>query len=199
MKANLHALSQSLGLSPTTADLQAASEKRQQDLVAARQNTQDMTVARDAAYDTGTPAAIQKATAALADAEITEGKAQLAWAASQRTLAASLEAEQSKTKQAARAALSKATATYDKAAIALDDLALQMAKHAATIDAQYSAFNESRSAGAGGYFTPVSGSTLAKLALDRAVAAQAGEWIESRPSAKDAAARVVGAVMAVTA
>ncbi len=195
-KTDLRALAQTVGLIPSLPEAQAAAEMRRQALTDTQGAVEAARVALDAAHDAGAPAAdITKAEATLADARLTADRAQLAYSAAERRLYAAKESEADNLKTAAGAALSKATATYDNAAAAIDALAEQMAEQVEIINKQYEQFNIARRDGVAGVFVPVTGATLASLALERSIAAQAGGWTGNRPSASEAAARVTGAVM----
>ena len=189
------AVAETVGLIPSLSDATKAAEERRQALTDAQQAVEAARVNLDSLHDAGAAAGdITKAEAALSDSRLTADRAQLSAAAAERRLAAALEDEQSKTKQAARSALSKASATYDKAAAEIDRLATLIAAQVEIINKQYEAFNIARTAGVAGLYMPVTGATLATLAIERAIAAQAGQYIGSRPSATEAAARVTGAV-----
>jgi hypothetical protein len=194
LKQKVRQAAETIGLVPTLAEAEAA-EQRRQTLTKAQAAVEAARVNLDSLHDAGAPAAdISKAEAALADAQITADRAQLSAAAAERRLAAALEDEQSKTKQAARSALSKSTATYDKAAAEIDRLAVLIAAQVEIINKQYEAFNVARTAGVAGLYMPVTGATLATLAIERAIAAQAGQYTDNKPSASEAGARVTGAV-----
>jgi hypothetical protein len=182
-------------LAPTMADAQAAAERRRQDLTSAQQAVDAAGAALDAEHDKGTSASIQQAEAALADARLTADRAQLAYAAAERRLNAAREADADKVKAAATVKRDAAVAAFTKSAAELDRLAVAMAEHAQTIDAQYAAYAEAKRDHVAGDYHPTSGGTLAKLALDRAIAARSGAFTGDKPSAGDLAQRVTGAVL----
>lgn len=193
-KTDLRALAESVGLAPSLADAEAAADKYRKDMVATQTAREDAEEALRAAGANADDATITRLYSALAAAKTAERRAERVYHASERDLAEAQTAYAAKTKQAARSALDKAAATYTKAALEIDRLSALIAAEVEIINRQYEGFAIARTAGVAGLYMPVTGATLATLAIERAIAAQAGEWTENRPSASEAGARVTGAV-----
>jgi len=182
------------------ADATKAAEIRRQELTDAQQAVAKAEEALQAAHDvSAADGELRKAEAVLADTRLTADRAQLAYAAAERRLNAAREAEADKAKVAAIVKRDAALAEFTKSAAELDRLAAAMAEHVQVIDAQYAVYSEAKRDRVAGAYLPVTGATLAALAVERAVAAAAGQYTDNKPSASEAGARVTGAVMAVAA
>lgn len=196
-RETVRAVAESTGLlNPSLADAQAAADEHRRTLVEAQTAREAAEQALQAGHDgAADDAAINRLEAALAAAKTAEQRAERGYLGAEKRLAAASAAEADKLKTAARVRRDAAAGALTKAAGELDRLAVLMAAQAQAIDAQYSAFNEARRDGVAGPFVPTSGAATATLALERAIAAQAGEWTGNRPSATDAAERVTGAIL----
>lgn len=196
-KQALRAAGETLGaIQPSVADAQAAAEQRRQDLVAAQSAVAMAEENLQAAHDRSAPVGeIQKLEAALVDANRTADRANRAYAAAEKRLTKAQEAAAGKEKYLAIAKRDAAVEAFTKSAAEIDRLAAEMAAQVQTIEEQYPIFNEAKRDHVAGVYTRTSGGVLARMALDRAVAAQAGEWTGNRPTAADLAGNVTGAIL----
>ncbi len=199
LKRTARAVAESAGiLTPSLPDALAAANEHRQAMTAAQQAREGTEANLQAAHDANADdATLSKLEAALAAAKTAELRAERAYLASERRLADAQTAEASKAAAAAAQSRDKALHTIHEAASELDRLATAMAAQAAAIDAQYSTLNEARRSNVAAPFIPITGQTLADLAIRHATAAHAGLWTGDKPTAAEAALRVAGAVKAV--
>lgn len=199
LKRTARAVAESAGLiTPSLPDAQAAAETSRAAMVETQKAREGAEANLQAAHDVGADdPTLSKLEATLAAAKTAEHRAERAYLAAERRLSQAQETDASKTKAEASAARDKALQTIHEAAGELDRLAAAIAVQAAAIDAQYAVLNACRRDGVAGVFTPVTGQTLADLAIRHATAAHAGLWTGDKPTAAEAVQRVAGAVRAV--
>lgn len=196
LKRAIKSMAESTGLAAISLqDALAAANQHRQAMTASQQAREGAEANLQAAHDANADeATIGKLEAALAASTTAEHRAERAYLAAEKRLSDAQTAEAAKTKAEAAASRDKALAAIQRAAAELDRLAAAVAAQAAAIDAQYPTLNECRRDGVAAPFFPVTGLTLADLAIRHAMAAQAGGWTGDKPTAKDAALRVAGAV-----
>lgn len=184
-------------IAPRVADAGTAAELHRQSLVSAQAAVEAAELALQAAHDRGAELPeVTRLEAVEAAAKVERDRAEARYLGAEKRLKAAQAAEADKTKAAARVKLAEALARITKAGAEIDRLAAELAAQAVIVDAQYSALNEAQRDGVAAVYTRTSGGTMAELALERALAAQAGAWTGDKPAAVELAERVAGAVTA---
>jgi hypothetical protein len=200
-RETVRAVAETLGaISPTLSDATAAAEEHRQSLIVAQNVREAAEQALQAAHDRGADdGEIVRLEAALAAAKVDESRAEARYRGAENRLQRASNADADKARAAAIVKRDIALATFNTSAAEIDRLAAEMAAHVQTIDAQYAAYAEAKRDHVAGDYSHTSGSAMAKLALERAMAAQAGEWTGNKPAAETLAGNVTGAILAVAA
>lgn len=198
LRRTARAVAESAGIiSPSLPDAQAAAETSRAAMVEAQKAREGAEANLQAAHDAGADdATLSKLEAALAVAKTAELRAERAYISAEKRLADAQAVDASKAAAAAAQSRDKALEAMQEAAAELDKLAAGMAAAAAAVDALYPTLNEARRSNVAAPFIPITGQTLADLAIRHATAAHAGLWAGDKPTAAEAVQRVAGAVKA---